>query len=330
METVPAVTKSSSPAKVPLIADGKTRVLGYYNPNPWPVHVNLSQFGLQMQLPGHVKGKTPFILDKDTGKRINDPALEICVGKNMLEREIGAEFVEINPIPKSEPFRTPTQHTVSEATGMKESKAGVVPTFSKAKPSLSAPPIQSTSPVGAMSREQAEKLGFIKKTRVVRESTIEDTDGSPIQGDRIPEIDYAVDVRTPGEARRAATKVIAPPDSENNPLVAKMMGAVPAAEPELDLVKAAKAALPGATPLPQPNLPESVDVVTAPVVTSVPMPAMSPVTPVISPVTPVVSRAKFVCSVDGKDFAYRSELNRWAKRKYPDRVEEIMAPYPKS
>lgn len=42
------------------------------------------------------------------------------------------------------------------------------------------------------------------------------------------------------------------------------------------------------------------------------------------------SMQKFVCSADGKEFPYRSELERYAKRKYPARLEEIMSHYPKA
>jgi hypothetical protein len=38
----------------------------------------------------------------------------------------------------------------------------------------------------------------------------------------------------------------------------------------------------------------------------------------------------FVCNIDGKDFRYRSQLATYAERKYPDKIAEILAPYPET
>jgi hypothetical protein len=52
----------------------------------------------------------------------------------------------------------------------------------------------------------------------------------------------------------------------------------------------------------------------------------APSVPEAPPVTD--SGKRFVCAADGKAFPYRSELERYVKRKYPEMAEEFMKPYP--
>jgi hypothetical protein len=366
----------------PFFDKDKTNVVGYFNQQKWPVHVHISEVNLSRQLtPG------AYIVDRQ-GRKVNDPRLEVCVGPNALAREFASKgtTVPILRMVSREPVRSTSGQTVSSATAfVKDNTGQLVPKFSPAS-APGVPPSPSKSSVMGMSVEDAKRMGLIRPTRPVVESNLTDTDGAPVQG-AAPTIDEITptDVRTPGELRRlkAGGKPVTPitpiasiadlkPKPENAKL-AQVLSETVVQEPSTDLaavtretIKAANLPAVQPTPapqpaavtpilqsgvdLPQPNLPDVVDVsdvtTDAELAAAAPPPAVRPVVNTPQPPTQPVqvsevasrpndnptagSSRKFVCSADNREFAYRSELARWAKRKYPAQFDQIMAPYPKS
>jgi hypothetical protein len=60
-------------------------------------------------------------------------------------------------------------------------------------------------------------------------------------------------------------------------------------------------------------------------------PAAAAPAPAAESKEPAPKNAKpFVCALDGKDFRYRSQLATYAQRKFPEKVSEILAPYPET
>jgi hypothetical protein len=72
-----------------------TNVKGYFNPNPYRVNVTISEPGCSVQL-----NTMEFILERGTGRKINDPILDKYVGYKMLSPEISNPPVPIIVIPR--------------------------------------------------------------------------------------------------------------------------------------------------------------------------------------------------------------------------------------
>ena len=68
-----------------------TNVKGYFNPNPYKVNVSISELGgMSVQL-----DPMQFILDRSTGRKINDPILDKYVGHKMLSPELSNRSMSV-------------------------------------------------------------------------------------------------------------------------------------------------------------------------------------------------------------------------------------------
>jgi hypothetical protein len=149
-----------------------------------------------------------------------------------------------------------------------------------------------------MTIEEALKAGLVRPTTSPNEDAPADTAGSPVDSARIPTLDYARDIGRNAAARLArAVQVEDAPDA-TAPRVTE-------AEAAAVVAKSLGVDAPASLELPNPELDS--DGSSAP-----------------------PQQPKFVCAADGKTFSYRSHLKKHVLRKYKDRVDELMAPYPEA
>jgi hypothetical protein len=395
-----------TPSAVPQPVAATTNVLGYFNNNPWPVHIAISQLGISI----HLDQRGHYVADRQ-GHKINDPILDQYVGPGQLDREVSNQPVPVRYFARPENRPTNDRHVVREATAFQQTPHGVRPIMAPIRPE--APVVQQhTAPVVGMSMEEARALNLIRPVTEAKESDVTDTTGAPTRGDSLLTIEEATPRdMNPGEYRRwlqtqqgqqaarerqavvAATSAplksavpVAPPaprPAAPKPVstavpLSNIVGATPLVvgappsqplEPIFEDAPESYMPLPAAAPenAAQAALQQSImsaaadstvmeDAVEAAMRSSAPAEAPAIVNPAGQPVTaqplsqpvaeirlpapnipaasattapvPAGPKARFVCVVDGKEFDYRSQLKRYAETKFPDRVDEILTPYP--
>lgn len=283
-------TSKKTTTRTPVVTAESTDVSGYFNSNSWPVSLTISALGRTFTVP---PGK--FVVDQ-SGRKINDPIFESYVGPMQLSREWSTGgTVAINQVMPATPTVAPT-NPVSEAASLKRDRFGNVSGAVMRPPTLV--PVVPGNVVVGMTVDEARRKGFIRPTTVPNEDAPVDTAGAPVSNAMVPELDYARDIKA-NAARRAANLT------------------VPAVERVEDADAAAAAT----------RLTEALGVGLPEPVTAPPVPPTLPA-PDLGDAGASQPTKKFVCSVDGKQFDFRSHLKKYATRKYPDQVDAIMAPYP--
>lgn len=172
----------------------KTNVIGYFNPNEYPLQLSLAEHNMVIQLE-----PKQYVVDR-TGRLVNDPVLDRFVGKGRLARASDqkqqVEFTLLRPVnDPSTVAPAPHQHPVSQASRF-ETKDGRVTAVNQVNtaPQVATPPPQSYNPVRGMTVEQAKALRLIKPTKPVPEDYgAEEGTGAPKAGQEIPTIKYATD-----------------------------------------------------------------------------------------------------------------------------------------
>lgn len=171
----------------------KTNVIGYFNPNEYPLQLSLAEFNMVLQLPAKA-----YVVDR-TGRLVNDPVLDRFVGKGKLARASDqkqqVEITLLRPVNDPSPVPAAHQHSVSQAQRF-DTKDGRVIAVNPVNtaPQVATPPPQSYNPVRGLTIEQAKKLHLIKPTRPVPEDFgADETTGAPKSGQEIPQIRYATD-----------------------------------------------------------------------------------------------------------------------------------------
>jgi hypothetical protein len=308
-----------------------TRVVGFFNPQAYPVGINSSQLGLSMT----IKPKE-FVLDR-SGQKINDPRLEAYVAPGMLAREMSAADVPVRTIMSG--LGAQTAQSISPSTGFTATNKTPpisTPGNAKARQAIAKPaptppaakqPPANGNPVRAMSVDDAKRLGYIRPTHKPVEGPKDDA-MNPQSAIGAPPIEFARDVPGKNPAAKPAPVVIEKKDG----VVAQLIetAKVDYDDPNL-IVNVAKSVM-----KPEATKPAAVEPVGDPAddprFTEVQSPASSKAAELPDPGTDDdsvdASTARFICHLDGRGFDYRSQLERWAKRKYPAQVAEIMAPYP--
>jgi len=294
-------------APAPILAPKKgatTQVVGYFNGNPWPVHISISALGISI----HLDQRGEYVTSN--GQKVNDPILDQYAGPGQLSRELSktpVPVIRIIPVSVSAPNQ---QHSVHGTQTLDKNKEGIVikPIMTPVVDPTASVPLPSSAPVVGMTMEAARRMRLVRQTVDPGESNVVDTFGNPADSKSIPTIDDVMprDI-TPGEQRRlnreaqTAHPALSAPESDAQAVLQQALRK--AGKNNVIVDDAVKAALMASAPevdptanLPRPNLTESAD--------------------------------KFVCSLDGEEFDFRSELEKHAKSKFPDSVEEIMAPYP--
>lgn len=249
-----------------------TKVIGYYNGNKWPIQLVISKLNITLVLK-----ENEFILDRATGKKINDPYFDVFVQNKQLMREEGDADLPIIAIPVVSP-NTPARdgNAVRSITEFKEVRGVRTPVMQPQAPAAPAPqPLPHHASHVGMSVEEARRLGFIRKTREVPEDygTPDSPDAPPRN---IPPIRYATDTtRTkPTELPKELVEAIA-----SEPTAAPLVQ---------QLTKAAAAAPAPESPFANTSIPAQVTEAQSPLVSGRPAAAApaAPVRRVARPVAP--------------------------------------------
>lgn len=172
----------------------KTNVIGYFNPNEYPLQLSLAEHNMVLQLPPKA-----YVIDR-TGRLVNDPVLDRFVGKGKLSRASDpkqqVEVTLLRPVnDTAAPAPNPHQHSVSQAQRFDTKDGRVVAVNAvNTAPQPVTPPPQSYNPVKGMTIEQAKAMKLIKPTKPVPEDFgADETTGAPKSGQEIPQIKYATD-----------------------------------------------------------------------------------------------------------------------------------------
>lgn len=365
---------SAPQSPVPAPPKGQTtNVVGYFNSNPWPVHIAISALGISL----HIPNRGEFVKDGE-GNKVNDPILEQYVGPGQLSRETSASPVPIRMFIRPEQVKDTRTSSIHSASAFVQTPSGVQPVLLNPRDEMPQLPENRSSCVG-MSMEQARKLKLVRPMLDPRTQAPKDTDGQPTPGELLPTLEEAtprdmkpseyqrwvaeqrskgksvtpagaVPVNVPPPQARPVANVVREPEDDLPPTedevgrptdeldVTVPDAAVPESPEQVEiqrtLVEAAsnKTVMDDAVAAALGTAPRVATPVAAP--TQVPdptanLPRPNLAAPAPEAETPPSQRPKFVCTVDGKAFDYRSQLEAYAKRKHPTRVDEIMAPYPK-
>jgi hypothetical protein len=315
-----------------------TKTVGYFNPNRWPVIVNISAANVNITVPP--KG---YVTDRDTGKKVNDPLLEKFVGADMLARETSK-----TEVPCVLFFRPPTpvndaHHRVfgSSTSVVKDSRGIVKDQSFDGAIALNTGHPDTTTPthsVKTYTAEQAVKNGIFRPVIIPDDSKApQETAGQPSRGDNLPPLLHARDA-SPGEARRLAEKGIVrvevPVEVAQKSAPDKPAGeeeehdsSIPGADDggNLDLAEHLNKLK---AQMEAPVAPATTEPTTPPVPTAAPIPP-KPIAPFkpAAPMAPVVKPDPYVCAADGKSFKRKGYLLNYVKKNFSDREKELMAPY---
>lgn len=339
-----------------------TNISGYFNGNKWPLQVVISELNVTLNLkPGE------FIQDVN-GRKINDPFFDRYTRPLQLSKEIAQQAVPLIQVPRITHVPAPSsQHSVRSVEKFETDRHGVRRPVLTAPKAATPPPVNQPS-VKAMSMEDARNLGFVGKVREVPEDYgAAESSGAPVSVDRVPPIRYAIEstprVRTQGELPKELTT---PEFADENGEIQQLdpNRAAVAQQLQQGLAKAANSNIvenptgflnesrvnPIVTPsgapashvLPPPNIPGAAAAgfsqaqvadaqpqapVTAPA-KAVKAKTAKKAAPAKAPAKPAEEERPFLCPIDGKRFRYRSQLKTHARRKYPERETELLAPYP--
>lgn len=294
-----------------------TKIVGYFNPNRWPVIVSISAVNLTLTVPP--KG---YVLDQNR-KKVNDPLLEKFVGADMLARETSKTEVPFNLFVRPQPIVTGAHHNgVSSSADVVKDSRGIVQdtSFDNVQSRHTNVPANVTAPshaVATYSVEEAVKRKIFRPVIIPDDSKApQETDGksSPVRGDHLPPVMIARDA-TPAEARRmeesgeirAEKPVEVKPDQKPVADGEEHDQAEGVDAPTLDVGAHLK------------SLSAQLDEVpTAPPVAAAPAPVAPP-----KPVRPDM----YVCAADGRSFKKKGYLLNHVRKHFPEKEAELMAPY---
>lgn len=164
-----------------------TKVVGYFNPQKYPIFIEISEINLKAEL-----APNAYIRDRH-GKYINDPIFESYCHSKGLARATAPEAVPIRLVPRFVKSQRPTA-AVSQATGFSREKGGrTVPNFAPAAAPAQEVPANKRSHTG-MTIETARKLGLIGKPRLIPEDygAEDSSDGHP-KSNAIPTIKHSIE-----------------------------------------------------------------------------------------------------------------------------------------
>lgn len=273
-----------------------SNVAGYFNGNSFPIQINISALGQSYTL-----GPGEFITATDQqGKKVkvNDPVFDAYVGKMRLSKEI----LKDKQVPVYRVMSRDERGQVAPIQTAPIKTAGdgklVTPVIPPAVP-VSGP----NSPIRGMSVQEAIALGIIPKPRPRAENTApKETDGAPLRGESLPEIQYDdADVRN------------------FNPK-AKMDKSLIQEKVTLDIKKDVT--------MPMPPVPGSVIPAQVPALVT---PSIEEAEEALSSTTSEDRDFPFQCDLDvpPTKFQFRSQLEAHLRRKHPSALESYMARYPK-
>lgn len=183
----------------------KTHVKGYFNPNTYEILIAISEVNLSIRL-----GPMQFILDRRTGKKINDPILDKYVGPKMLRPEISDLPVDVvripvvaAPVPNNPGYVVGQGH--KDATGKWQPPAAAQQPPLPATTASGAPLVSAKMSVQGMTIQEARNRGLIGKPKIVPEDYgADEQDGAPVEGAKIPRIKYSMESKPRAAAAQGA------------------------------------------------------------------------------------------------------------------------------
>jgi hypothetical protein len=333
-----------------------TSTVGYYNGNKWPIHLVISELGVTL----HLKAGE-FILDK-LSRKINDPFFDKYAKPLQLSKEVSRNgqvpLIVIPPITPATLADRPA-HSVTAVTKFTADRRPIMPT-PKPVPALAV----NTPTHKGMSIEQARELGFIGGAvrEVPEDYGVTDTSGRPVDAQSAPPIKYAMEstprIRQSETLPEGLTQMDDKVDPSQIATRQSLVGSMQKAASATGIVDSPTGFMNQATmhaPPPQPILAPSGQPAAAALQEAeeaLPQPNIFAPGQVSQPAHAVPAKGvpdlladarkqaakapsskdskPFVCNIDGKDFRWRSQLEGYAKRKFPDKIAEILAPYPET
>lgn len=169
------------------LATNTTKVIGYFNPQKFPIYIEISEINVKTEL-----APNAYIRDRN-GRYINDPIFEAYCHPKGLGRATGDAPVPIYFVPRFVKSERPVA-AVTQATGFVRQPDGrTAPTFAR-----QGQPTRETAinkkPHTGMTMEAARKLGFVGKPRLVPEDYgAEETTGAPSKAQSIPGMRYSIE-----------------------------------------------------------------------------------------------------------------------------------------
>lgn len=176
-----------------------TKVVGYFNPNAWPISISISTLGISVTL--EQSGDYVMMQTEKGLVKVNDPILEEYVRARGLAREVTDTPVPVVAFPRTAPRYGDPTTSVSSAEKFEKGPDGRTQAVARPMVTLSPDlPPPGRSPVVGMTRAEAEAAGLIKPTAPVKLGTKDE--GRPVtDGASLPEIEYARDL-TPGQVKK--------------------------------------------------------------------------------------------------------------------------------
>ena len=263
------------------MSTSKTSVIGYFNPNDYPIKLDISAHNMVIMLE-----PKKYIIDR-TGHMVNDPLLDSYVGKGRLSRasdpkqQVDIVFLRpVNPTPTPGQPGTAYTHAVSQATGFQVRDGRVQPVGMQptAVAPAQVPPPASYNPVRGMSIEEAKKLKLIRPTKPVPEDYgAEEGTGAPRSGQEIPEIKYATDTGPRGRKPRPLPAELAQPATPAQAATIAALERAASANPDEVPIRPASGVapivIPATGPIPGLPKPQLTETAAAPTRTAPPIPA---------------------------------------------------------
>ena len=341
-----------------------TNVVGYYNGNRWPIQLVISKLNLTLTLePGKYildrqgrKINDPYFELFANNKQLQRESSTAPVPVIAIP-----EVTTTVTSAQTNPVRAVTAWT-RDSRGIRQPVLNQPPTTAAAQELPAAVIASASASVQPMSIEEARKRGLVRKTRDVPEDYgVTDTTGLPPGG--IPKMRYAIDPGVNKPATPLPKEMLALPKDDptnttrsqlvagltqgsatpppedaspnpfsntavvNGPASSPIMAGTPAPQPPAAVLQEAQ--------VDEPPLEPEFEVAESPLVGGLPQPALpeadEPVVippPQVAPLKPMVTADKFVCLDCGLPHKWRSQLQKHAVQKHPNRVRAIMAPYP--
>jgi hypothetical protein len=322
-----------------------TTTTGYFNGNKYPLTINSNALALNITLQpgGYICERGPD--GKMDGQRINDPRLDGFLQPGGLTKQLGdpTALVLLNttggkgigvsaapwkpqPMPQQRAInpvqqvqRAPTNVLVSD----RKQPGGIMPPKPHAPsdkgsagftggPMAKKPELPGFTPTGINPAVRAfpgrEGVAEAEARNVIRRARppIEGPDAE--DGLSAKNAPYVDEIVTPGALRRQQEAAPKPPAGGPRVTITTPVGAPPK-EPAPVVLTDATVKIPESDVYEGADLPD-------PTVPDAPAPAALP-----------EAQKKFVCAADGKSYTRFDNLKKYVLKTYPDRADELLAPY---
>jgi hypothetical protein len=266
----------------------QTSILGFVNPNTWPIVINISSVNVNMT----IQPKS-YVTLRD-GRRVNDPLLEQFVGPGMLVKEKSKSAVPLIPFPRPAPLGTVTTNGISASHKVNKDSRGIVQDSSFQGIDMPPPADGSQSSIHAYTKEDAIRLGIIKPM-IERHVNAPKATAGVESHKTLPSIDDDM----PRDAKPSEAKKIIAQLKAGQSLPAPVEDETPEVE-EPGLSK------------------KEEETLTTKLLESLSPGSLEPKKNTSNP---------FVCKADGKSFPKKSRLLAYVKKNFPEREVELMAEY---